>query len=46
LDVYGKLKATKIEVEILKVVRLKQKELPVIVILPTIADCERMEQLF
>jgi hypothetical protein len=43
LDVFGKLKSsTEVEGKVVEVALAKQHELSVIVILPSIADCERL----
>lgn len=39
LDVYGKLSAADVEVKVAEVAKLKQADLPVIIILPSIAHC-------
>jgi hypothetical protein len=46
LDIYGKLKAEAIDDKVVEVVKAKQAELPVIVILPSITKCEEMEKHF
>lgn len=46
LDVYGKLKAKEIDDKVIEVAKAKQLELPVIVILPSIEECQEMEKHF
>jgi hypothetical protein len=45
LDVFGRFKTiAEVEKKAVQVALEKQKELPVVVILPTISDCERLAQ--
>lgn len=46
LDVHGRLKADDIKAKVLEVALLKQQELPVIIILPSIDICEEMREHF
>jgi superfamily II DNA or RNA helicase len=39
LDVYGKLKIEEVDAKVIAIAKTKQAELPVIVILPSIAKC-------
>jgi hypothetical protein len=43
LDIYGKLNAAEIYDKVIEVATLKQTNIPVIVILPSIEKCEEME---
>ena len=43
LDVYGKLKIEEVDAKVIAIAKTKQAELPVIVILPSIAKCQEME---
>jgi hypothetical protein len=47
LDVFGKRKSSaEVEAKVVEVALAKQQELPVILILPSIADCERFKHHF
>jgi hypothetical protein len=43
LEIYGKLKINEINDKIIEIAKVKQQDLPVIIILSTIAKCEEME---
>jgi hypothetical protein len=46
LDMYGELKPEEIDAKVIEVAKAKQAELPVIVILSSIENCEAMKQHF
>lgn len=47
IEVFGRYKdMTNVEVRTIQLAMEKQREYPVIIILPTIADCERLTQQF
>lgn len=46
LDIYGKLDAPVVLTTIVEVTKIKQANLPVIIILPSIAECEQLKSHF
>jgi len=44
--VFGKLKPDEVDAKIVEIAKIKQKDLSVIIILPSIAKCDEMEQQF
>jgi hypothetical protein len=46
LDVFGNLKTGEVDLQVIKVAKGKQQEMPVIIILPSISKCAEMEQHF